>query len=196
VARQVECLIPSKKMFVKMLTHVHKVVFTCWCWHIYEGDEVCAVERVWVSLSLPPSLRAWDSGVFKELKSLFSTTLEVKKETEANEDHRGDRTLHRTRSWYDRTRPVSSTQPRVLGFATGASGHSRDQRVRSCAQWKLQNARMIGRTARPVTHDRMRLIIEGAYWTLTGRGHCHVRSLRGARPVMSLHARLSASGQL
>jgi hypothetical protein len=25
---------------MKMLTHVHKVVITCWCWHIYEGDEV------------------------------------------------------------------------------------------------------------------------------------------------------------
>jgi hypothetical protein len=68
VARQVECLIPSKKMFVKMLTHVHKVVFSCWCWHIYEGDEVCVVERVWV-----------DSDVFEELKCLFSTTPEVRK---------------------------------------------------------------------------------------------------------------------
>jgi hypothetical protein len=50
---------------------------------------------------------------------------EVGKETEANGGHRGDRTLHRTRSWYDRTRPVSTTQQsgaRVLGFATGASG--------------------------------------------------------------------------
>jgi hypothetical protein len=30
---------PSK-MIMKMLTHVHKVVITCWCWHIYEGVEV------------------------------------------------------------------------------------------------------------------------------------------------------------
>jgi hypothetical protein len=95
------------KMFVKMLTHVHKVVITCWCWHIYEGVEVWVVERVWDSLSLPPSLRARNSGVFKELKSLFSTTPEVGKETEANGGHRGDRTLHRTRSWNDQTRPVS-----------------------------------------------------------------------------------------
>ena len=27
-------------MFVKMLTHIHMVVHTWWCWHIYKGDEV------------------------------------------------------------------------------------------------------------------------------------------------------------
>jgi hypothetical protein len=114
VARQVECLIPSE-MIVKMLTHVHKVVITCWCWHIYEG-------------------------VFKELESLFSTTPEVGKETEANGGHRGDRTLHRTWSWYDRTRPISTAQSRVLGFVTGASGHSQDRRVRSYGQKELRFA--------------------------------------------------------
>jgi hypothetical protein len=69
---------------------------------------------------------------------------EVRKETEANGDHRGDRTLHRTRSRFDRTRPVSSTQQsgtRVLGFATGASGHSWDRRIRSgtqkCSAWRI-----------------------------------------------------------
>jgi hypothetical protein len=67
------------KMIMKMLTHVHKVVITYWCWYIYEGDEVWAVERVWVSLSLPPSLRARDSGVFEKLKCLFSTMPEVRK---------------------------------------------------------------------------------------------------------------------
>jgi hypothetical protein len=25
-------------MIVKMLTHVHVVVYTWWCWHIYEGE--------------------------------------------------------------------------------------------------------------------------------------------------------------
>jgi hypothetical protein len=97
------------------------------------------VERVWDSLSLPPSLRARDSGDFGEMKCLFSTTPEVGKETEANGGHRGDRTLHRTRSWNDRTRPVSC-QARGLGFATGASGHSRDRSVRSCAQKELRFA--------------------------------------------------------
>jgi hypothetical protein len=36
---------------------------------------------------------------------------------------------------------------------------------------------MIGRAARPVTVDRMRPIISGAYWTLIGRWHCGVRSV-------------------
>jgi hypothetical protein len=139
-------------------------------------------------------LRARDSGVFKELKSLFSTTPEVGKETEANGGHRGDRTLHRTRSRYDRTRPVSIAQTRVLGFATGVSGHSRDWRVQSGAQKELRFARTIGCGTRSVTHDRTRPIVEGAYWTLTRRGHCRVRLSRGAHPVMSLRARYCAIG--
>jgi hypothetical protein len=93
-----------------MLTHVHKVVITYWCWHICEGDGVCAVERVWVPLALSLSLRARDSGVFEELKCLFSTTPEVGEETEANGGHSGDQTLNRTRSRFDRTRSVSSTR--------------------------------------------------------------------------------------
>jgi hypothetical protein len=36
---------------------------------------------------------------------------------------------------------------------------------------------MIGRAARPVTVDRTRLVVQGAYWTLTGRWHCGVRSV-------------------
>ena len=27
-------------MIMKMLTHIHMVVYTWWCWHIYKGDEV------------------------------------------------------------------------------------------------------------------------------------------------------------
>ena len=27
-------------MIVKMLTHIHMVVYTWWGWHIYKGDEV------------------------------------------------------------------------------------------------------------------------------------------------------------
>jgi hypothetical protein len=88
--------------------------------------------------SLPPAeLARRDSGVFEELKRLFSTTLEVRKEMEANEGHSGDRMSNRTRSRFDRTRPVSSTQQsdaRVLGFATGASGPSRNRSVRSGTQ--------------------------------------------------------------
>jgi hypothetical protein len=127
---------------------VHKVVITCWCWHFCEGVGVWAVERLWVPLSLSPSLRARDSGVFEDLKCLFSTTPEVGEETEANGGHSGDRTLNRTRSRFDRTRPVSSSRQsgaRVLGSRTSASGHSRDRRVRSGAQRELQNIRSIGR---------------------------------------------------
>ena len=28
------------EMIVKMLTHIHMVVYTWWYWHIYKGDEV------------------------------------------------------------------------------------------------------------------------------------------------------------
>jgi hypothetical protein len=43
---------------------------------------------------------------------------------------------------------------------------------------------MIGRAARPVTNDRTRSIVQGAYWTPTGRGHCGVRSFSSVRPVV------------
>jgi hypothetical protein len=74
-------------------------------------------------------------GAFVEVKRLFSTTPEAEifpkslwTETEANGGHWGDRTLNRTRSRHDRTRPVSdnSCMARGLGFTTGASSHSRD----------------------------------------------------------------------
>jgi hypothetical protein len=65
--------------------------------------------------SLPPvELARRDSGVFEELKRLFSTTPEVRKETEVNGGHRGDRTLNRTRSLFDRTRPVNVQRLRVF----------------------------------------------------------------------------------
>jgi hypothetical protein len=79
--------------------------------------------------SLPPAeLVRRDSGVFEKLKRLFSTTPEVGKETKANGAHRGDRTLDRTRSLFDRTCPVSVQRLRVFLFLIGrggASGHCR-----------------------------------------------------------------------
>ena len=39
MAWEVEWLI-LLEMIVKMLTHIHIVVYTWWCWHIYKGDEV------------------------------------------------------------------------------------------------------------------------------------------------------------
>jgi hypothetical protein len=143
--------------------------------------------------SLPPASQARrDSGVYEELKCLFSTTPEVGKETEANGGHRGDWTMHRTRSRFDQTCSISSSWQsgaRVLGFRTGASGHSWDRHVRSGAQRELQNARSIRRGARPVTIDRTRPVAMGPYWTLTGRWHCHVRSLPGACPIDASRAR-------
>jgi hypothetical protein len=74
------------------------------------------------------------------VKCLFSTAPEVRKETEANGGHYGDRTLHRTRSRFDRTRPVSSQQlsgTRVLGFLTERwSGLTSVSGQFTCAQKK------------------------------------------------------------
>ena len=39
MAWQVEWLI-LWEMIVKMLTHIHMMVYTWWCWHICKGDEV------------------------------------------------------------------------------------------------------------------------------------------------------------
>jgi hypothetical protein len=49
-------------------------------------------------------------------KRLFSTTPEVRNQTEANGGHNGDRTLDRTRSLFDRTHPVSVQPLRVFRF--------------------------------------------------------------------------------
>jgi hypothetical protein len=107
--------------------------------------------------SLPPAeLARRDSAFFRKVKCLFSTALEVGKETKANGGHCGDRTLHRTWSRLDqRVRSVHSVSvprvsdrtlvwpdQRVRSFhlcaeaerATGASGPSWDRRVRSCIQ--------------------------------------------------------------
>jgi hypothetical protein len=79
--------------------------------------------------SLPlAELARRDSGIFEELKRLFSTTPEVGKETEANGGHRGDRTLDQTQSLNDRMRPISVQHLHVFQFddrTRNASGHSR-----------------------------------------------------------------------
>jgi hypothetical protein len=101
--------------------------------------------------SLPlAELARQDSGVFEELKRLFSTTPEVRKETEANGGHTGDRTLDRTLSLFDRTRPVSVQHLRVFQFddrTRSASGCSRSllDSNRMLALW-----RPVSSAARPV----------------------------------------------
>jgi hypothetical protein len=88
--------------------------------------------------SLPlTELARRDSGVFEELKCLFSNTPEVREETEANGGHSGDWTLNRTRSWFDRTRPVSSSRQsgaQVLGFCTSVSGQAPRENCRTQGQ--------------------------------------------------------------
>jgi hypothetical protein len=71
----------------------------------------------------------------------------------------------------------------VTGRCTGR-GHGMTRRVWSVFSVCTVFSLMIGRAARPVTDDQMRLIIQGAYWTLTRRGHCRVWSLREARPIV------------
>ena len=59
-------------MIVKMLTRIHMVVYTWWCWHIYKGGDVCRVEMGLGSLS--PSHRACEAGfgAFGKMECLFS----------------------------------------------------------------------------------------------------------------------------
>jgi hypothetical protein len=137
------------------------------------------------SLSLPPSLRGGIRRFFGEVKRLFSTAPEVEKETEVNGGHCGDR----MRSWFDRTRPISSQQlsgTHVLGFLTGRwSGLTSASGQFFCAQKKCvrpahpvphetgasgqasrgaeRSGVLIGRVARPVTCDRTRSVTVGAY---------------------------------
>jgi hypothetical protein len=67
-------------------------------------------------------------------------------------------------------------------------------RVRSVFNVCAFFSSMIGREARPVTDDRTRPVVQGAYWTLTGRWHCRVQSFSSARPVIvSLSAALATS---
>jgi hypothetical protein len=85
-------------------------------------------------------------GAFVEVKRLFSTVPEAK-EMEANGGHWIDRTLDRKRSRHDRTRLVSGSycaRRGALGFATSASGPSRDRRVRSSPRETAKSARSIG----------------------------------------------------
>jgi hypothetical protein len=122
--------------------------------------------------SLPPAeLVRQDSALFVEVKCIFSATpvAEIFSksswiETKANGGHWGDRTLYQTRSWLDRTRPVSGSccaWRGALGFTTGTSGPSRDRRVRSSPRKIAKSARSIRRYGaschdRPDASDRER----------------------------------------
>jgi hypothetical protein len=115
-----------------------------------------------LGFSLPPAeLVRRDSVLFGEVKCLFSTTPEVGKETEANGGHSGDRTLHRTRSRFDRTRPVISTQ---RGYVTGCwSGLTSASGQFTCAQKKRardRRVRSLTEPARPVMRPKGQSAVE------------------------------------
>jgi hypothetical protein len=63
-----------------MLTHMHKVVITCWYCHICKGGGVWAVERG-LGSSPPSPRRACEAGfnAFVEVKCLFSFAPEARK---------------------------------------------------------------------------------------------------------------------
>jgi hypothetical protein len=93
-----------------------------------------------------PSQAQRDSGVLEEMKCLFSIAPEARKCGESPKCFslkNSNRTLNRTRSRFDRMRPVSSTWCGHYGFATGASGPSRNRSIRSGTQrgraWRRAN---------------------------------------------------------
>jgi hypothetical protein len=98
-------------------------------------------------------------------------------ETEANGGHWGDRTLNRTRSRHDRTHLVndSSSLARGLGFTIGASGHSRDRRVRSGARGTANAKGRSDTVARPITIDQTRQVASGCLLELTRHWHYGVQ---------------------
>ena len=59
------------EMIVKMLTHIHMVVYTWWCWHIYKGGGVCKVE-MGLGPSLTPAEQARrDSALSEQWNAYF-----------------------------------------------------------------------------------------------------------------------------
>jgi hypothetical protein len=91
--------------------------------------------------SLPPiELARRDLGVFRGVEMNFFTTPEVGKEMEANGGHRGDQTLDRTRSLFDRTRPVSVQHLRVSRFSDRTRW-----RVRSLSTRRIRSLRDLTR---------------------------------------------------
>jgi hypothetical protein len=153
-----------------------------------------------LGFSLPPAeLARRDSALCVEVKRLFSL---CQKSEKKRSGHRGDRTLNRTRSRFDRTRPVSSTQQSgawVLGSATDAFGPSRNRSVRSGTQrsraWRRAD-RMRGASSHTRSnasgHDRSSLDRDRTLalsrpvvaWSASGRCVACAGAVRSARPVV------------
>ena len=61
-------------MIVKMLTHVHLLVHTWWCWHTLRRRR-SSYGREGLGSSLPPAeLARWDSALFEKMKCIISIT--------------------------------------------------------------------------------------------------------------------------
>jgi len=56
---------------VKMLTHLHIVVYTWWCWHICKGGSVPRVERGMGSFLPPAEIARRDSVLLRKLSAYF-----------------------------------------------------------------------------------------------------------------------------
>ena len=102
-----------------MLTHMHMVVYTWCCWHIYKGGGVPRVERR-EGASLPPAeLAGRDSALLRKL-SVFSIApvgnLEKSWECFLTEKHSPDAECGDTRRW-----PQSPVCLTLVGLSTGRS---------------------------------------------------------------------------
>ena len=62
-------------MIVKMLTHIHMMVYTWWCWHIYKGGGVDAFRKMVCLFSIAPDANSW-------WLALWSKDEEVRSENE------------------------------------------------------------------------------------------------------------------
>jgi hypothetical protein len=87
----------SKNNYENANTHVHDDVHLVMLAHLRRRWSLSGREGFGF---LSPSRRACEAGLstFWEMKRHFSTTPEVRKETEANGGHQGDRTLNWTPS--------------------------------------------------------------------------------------------------
>jgi hypothetical protein len=131
-------------------------------------------------------------------------------QTEANVGHRGDRTLDRTRTLFDRMRPVSVQRLRVSQFFDRTRWHVRSLRELLDSNQTLVLWRPVNSAACPVTDllehcsgltsasgllrdQRVRSSFARSVRTTSASGRCFasVGAVRSARPVNST----SASGQ-
>jgi hypothetical protein len=112
--------------------------------------------------SLPLSLRAWDSGVFEEMKYLFSIVSEVRKGGKSPKCLSLTTQTGRGLGLPRHVRSVAAVaEARGLGFCTGASDHLWDQRIWPDAQRVCSSHDRSDAVARPVTFDQTRPVMSG-----------------------------------